>query len=212
MVKYRKTVEVANDDDEAEDGALQGDESALGEEGQLRAVARLARMIGRMSWFAAVGQRLEPSEIEDAELYVSGLGFPDVRVAAVENWRAAEAAAQAPDWSQDWWEAEEQMRKSLLEDALQRNPEHDLMVALTHVSTRAGEVAHGLAAVSAARAGVADQALIKVAAGAAAQAAYQAALVLAAAEDPEHAFAVKFRLFEAGRLPLGIVGNTFNLF
>src|SRR3546814_944480 len=51
-------------------------------EGDLRGVARLAKMIGGMSWFAAVGQPLEPSEIDDAELYVSGLGFPEVRVAA----------------------------------------------------------------------------------------------------------------------------------
>ena len=209
MVKYRKVVEIANDDDFDDEDF---DEASLSDEGDLRGVARLAKMIGGMSWFAAVGQKLEPSEIEDAKLYVSGLGFPEVRVAAVEDWRAAEAAAQAPDWSQDWWEAEEQLRRALLDEALTRNDEHDLMVALTHVSTRAGEVAHGLAAVSAARAGVADQALIKVAAGAAAQAAYQAALVLAAGEDSDHPFAVKFRLFEAGRLPLGIVGSTFNLF
>lgn len=208
MVKFHKVVEVANDDEEDEEiEAL-----SLADDSPLRGVAKLARMIGGMSWFAAVGQPLEPSEIEDAELYVAGLGFPEVRVAAVEDWRAAAAAAQAPDWSQDWWEAEEQMRRALLDEALSRSDEHDLMVALTHVSTRAGEVAHGLAAVSAARGGVADQALIKVAAGAAAQAAYQAALVLAAGEDQDHAFAIKFRLFEAGRLPLGIVGNTFNLF
>lgn len=209
MVKHHKIVEIANDDEDEDDIF---DEAGLSDDSDLRAVAKLAKMIGGMSWFAAVGQPLEPSEIDDAELYVSGLGFPEVRVAAVEDWRGAEAAAQAPDWSQDWWEAEEQMRRALLDEALTRNDEHDLMVALTHVSTRAGEVAHGLAAVSAARGGVADQALIKVAAGAAAQAAYQAALVLAAGEDSEHPFAVKFRLFEAGRLPLGIVGNTFNLF
>src|SRR3546814_3465259 len=154
MVKYRKVVEIANDDED--DEAF--DEAELSDEGDLRGVARLAKMIGGMSWFAAVGQPLEPSEIDDAELYVSGLGFPEVRVAAVEDWRGAEAAAQAPDWSQDWWEAEEQMRRALLDEALTRNDEHDLMVALTHVSTRAGEVAHGLAAVSAARGGVADPA------------------------------------------------------
>ena len=51
-----------------------------------------------------------------------------------------------------------------------------------------------------------------VAAGAAAQAAYQAALVLATDGEADHPFALKFRLFEAGRLPLGITGNTFNLF
>ncbi|WP_298724989.1 hypothetical protein [uncultured Ferrovibrio sp.] len=209
MPKITKIVEVANDDDEMD---AMSDEARGDDLEGLRAVARLSKLCGRISWFSAVGEPLEPSEIADAEAYVSALGFPDVSVAAVEDWRAAAAAAQAPDWSQDWWQAEEQMRKALLEEALSLNPEHDLMVALTHVSTKASEVSHGLAAVSAARAGVADEALIRVAAGAAAQAAYQAALVLAADGDAEHPFAVKFRLFEAGRLPLGIVGNTFNLF
>ncbi|HLT76367.1 MAG TPA: hypothetical protein VKZ87_03175, partial [Ferrovibrio sp.] len=130
MVKFHKVVEVANDDDEDEEL----EHLSLADDGPLRGVARLAKLIGGMSWFAAVGQPLEPSEIEDAELYVAGLGFPDVRVGAVEDWRAAAAAAQAPDWSQDWWEAEEQMRRALLDEALQRSDEHDLMVALTHVS------------------------------------------------------------------------------
>jgi hypothetical protein len=71
---------------------------------------------------------------------------------------------------------------------------------------------HGAAAVAASRSGVADEALIRAAAGAATQGAYHAALVLAAGGDEHHPFAIKFRLFEAGRWPLGIVGATFNLF
>jgi hypothetical protein len=66
--------------------------------------------------------------------------------------------------------------------------------------------------VAAARGGVADMALIRAAAGAATQACYQAALVLAAGAEAEHPFAIKFRLYEAGRWPLGIVGMTFNVF
>ena len=143
-----------------------------------------------------------------------------MQVAGVENWLAASGAAQAPDWDDDWWQAEQQMQNALLEQALTQIDEHDLEVALTHVSTRAGEVAHDHAAKMAARQGVTDPALLKVAAGAAAQAAYQAALVLAArgadgeqdSDEVEHPFAIKFRLFEAGRLPLGITGSTFNLF
>ncbi|WP_341703975.1 hypothetical protein [Ferrovibrio sp.] len=209
--KIHKLVEVANDVDEDEDDST-GLPPMSDELDGLRAVARLAKLAGNIGWFNAVGQPLEPSELADAEAYVAGLGFPDVGVAAVEDWQGAAAAAQAPDWREDWWQAEEQMRQALLGEALAINPEHDLMVALSHVAAKAGEVAHGLAAVSAARHGVADQALIRVAAGAASQAAYQAALVLAADGDAEHPFAVKFRLFEAGRLPLGIVGSTFNIF
>ncbi len=228
MAKVTKIVEIANDDeDDDETGfgedsldALTGiDLDGADDLDGLRAVARLARLVGSLPWFGAVGRKLTAAEINDAEAYVAGIGFAEMQVAGIENWLAAAAAAQAPDWGDDWWQAEQQMQNALLEQALQLNDEHDLDVALAHVSTRAGEVAHEHAAKMAARQGVSDPALLKVAAGAAAQAAYQAALVLAArgadpeadAED-EHPFAIKFRLFEAGRLPLGITGSTFNLF
>jgi hypothetical protein len=223
MAKVTKIVEIANDDeDEDEDGvdALTGIDIA-GEDDLdgLRAVARLAKLVGSMPWFAAVGRKLTAAEINDAEAYVAGIGFAEMQVAGLENWLAASAAAQAPDWGDDWWQTEQQMQTALLDEALQHTDEYDLEVALAHVSTRAGEVAHDHAVKMAARQGVSDPDLLKVAAGAAAQAAYQAALVLAARgggvsddDGEEHPFAIKFRLFEAGRLPLGIVGSTFNLF
>ena len=71
---------------------------------------------------------------------------------------------------------------------------------------------HDAALRAAGQSGVVDPALVRAAAGAATQASYQAALVLAAGEDAEHVFAIKYRLFEAGRWPLGIAGMTFNLF
>lgn len=229
MAKVTKIVEIANDDEDedadifAEDGldALTGIDLENGDDelNGLRAVARLSKLVGSLPWFAAVGRKLTPAEINDAEAYISGIGFDGMQVAGIENWLAASAAAQAPDWGDDWWQAEQQMQTALLDEALQFTDEHDLDVALAHASTRAGEVSHEHAARMAQRQGVSDPALLKVAAGAAAQAAYQAALVLAArsggtADDDgeEHPFAIKFRLFEAGRLPLGITGSTFNLF
>lgn len=227
MAKITKIVEIANDDEDDEEAGFGGDGldtltgidlSAEDDLDGLRAVARLAKLVGSMPWFAAVGRKLTAAEINDAEAYTAGIGFAEMQVAGVENWLAASTAAQAPDWDDDWWQVEQQMQNALLEAALQHTDEHDLEVALTHVSTRAGEVAHEHAAKMAARQGVSDPALLKVAAGAAAQAAYQAALVLAARsldngeDEGDHPFAIKFRLFEAGRLPLGIVGSTFNLF
>ncbi|WP_300296302.1 hypothetical protein [Ferrovibrio sp.] len=212
MAKITKIVEIANDDEDIDDDAFDSESGGIEDLDGLRAVARLAKLVGSLPWFSTVGRPLTPALLRDAEGYVAGLGFPGIGIAGVEDWLAASNAAQAPDWGDDWWQAEEQMRKSLLDDALQLNPEHDLMVALEHVSTRASETAHDRAAASAAKQGVSDPALIQVAAGAAAQAAYQAALVLAADADSDHPFALKFRLFEAGRLPLGITGNTFNLF
>jgi hypothetical protein len=215
MTKIHKILEVANDDEEDEDDfvALGAQDFRTGDDlDGLRAVARLSRLVGSLTWFAAVGRPLTPAELRIAESYVTGIGFEGVHVAGVEHWLAASEAAQAPDFGDDWWQAEEQMRRALFEDALQFNDEHDLEVALQHVSTRAGEVAHERATRAAARHGVSDPALMQVAAGAATQAAYQAALVLAAEAEAEHPFAMKFKLFELGRLPLGLVGNTFNLF
>ena len=87
-----------------------------------------------------------------------------------------------------------------------------MVIALTHVSSTASELVVEAALRAAARSGTTDEGLVRAAAGAAAQACYQAALVLAAEGEPEHAFALKFRLFESGRWPLGIVRNTFHLF
>ncbi|MDP7547839.1 MAG: hypothetical protein QGF20_11140, partial [Alphaproteobacteria bacterium] len=63
-------------------------------------------------------------------------------------------------------------------------------------------------------AGIDDTELIRAAAGAAAQGIYQAGLLLAAEneDDEHHAFALKYRLFESGRWPIGVVGNSFHIF
>ena len=37
-------------------------------------------------------------------------------------------------------------------------------------------------------------------------------MIQAAGAGDDHPFAVKFRLYEAGRWPLGIVGSTFSVF
>ena len=178
----------------------------------LQGLKRLALMTRRLGWFGALGRPLTLAERMDAEAYVAALGFPDVAVAPVADWEEAESCVRNPGWNTDWWEAEEQLRAALLADALARAEEHDLMRALTMVTAAASDTVHGAAEAAAERDGVGDPALIRCAAGAATQAAYQAALVLAAGADDDHAFAAKFRLFAAGRWPLCIVGQTFSLF
>ena len=179
---------------------------------ELAAVSRFARFTKSVSWFAGVGLPLGDSEMQDARDYADALGFPDAGVAGVADWEEAESMAQSPDWNTAWWEAEEQLRAALTAEALERMSEDDFMLAMTNVTAKASDMVHGAAAVAAARAGVSDEALIRAAAGAATQACYQAALVLAADAGEDHAFAIKFRLFEAGRWPLGIVGNTLGIF
>jgi len=196
--------EPANDDEEPEaDDPLGADLLVLG---------RFARMLPSIPWFGVVGDELSATEVANAQAYLDALGFPEAEVADVANWIDAEAAARNPDWNPAWWEAEEQLRMALLDEAGAMHGEEALLIALTHVTSMASDLVQEAASRAATRDGMTDEALIRAAAGAATQAAYQAALVLAAGGEPDHAFALKFRLFEAGRWPLGIVGNTFHLF
>ncbi|WP_416898251.1 MAG: hypothetical protein ACMVY4_00460 [Minwuia sp.] len=179
----------------------------------LAALSRFASTLHHVSWFAAVGERLSDAERADAAGYLLALGFPECDIVPAMDWEEAEAAARNPDWNTAWWEAEEQLRAGLSAQAVEiTGDEEAVLVALTNVTSKASDAVHGAAAVAASRFGVADQSLIRAAAGAATQAAYQAALVIAAAEDEDHAFAQKFQLFQAGRWPLGITGGTFSIF
>jgi hypothetical protein len=196
-------VTAANDDDD-DDG------EELGQD--LLAVGRFAKLISAIPWFSVVGDELSREDLSNARAYLDALGFPDADVADVANWLDAEVAVHNPDWNPEWWEAEEQLRMGLLDDASGLHGEEAMVIALTHVTSVAAEVVQAAAEISARRTGNADEALIRAAAGAATQACYQAALVLAAGGEPDHAFALKFKLFESGRWPLGIVGNTFHLF
>jgi hypothetical protein len=174
------------------------------------ALAGLEHRIALAPWFAAAGEPLESAEREDAERYVTALGLAGVAVAGVADWRRAKAIADDPAWDRRWWDAEERLRIALRSMGRRRFDAAALEAALSRV-TAASDFVHGAAAVACARAGIADPALIKCAAGAATQACYQAALAIAAGAGPEHAFAVKFRLFAAGRWPLGVVGGIFHL-
>lgn len=202
-----------------EDDALEDGDAALD---GLRAVARLAKLLPGIDWFGAAGRPLSAAELNEAESYCAALGFFDTSIGGIATWRQAADAVADPDWSSELWEAEDQAHQALLELAEQFLPVHDLHVALNHVSLRAGELALAKAIDVVARVGLEDEELVKAAGQAAAQAAYQAALVLAVQavgaeitglDDGEsHAFAAKFRLYELGRWPLGLAGNTFSVF
>jgi hypothetical protein len=90
-------------------------------------------------------------------------------------------------------------------------PARALWTALTELTIEAGDLVHGKAAAAAARMGEAAAASIHVAAGAAAQAVYQLALARLT-QDRASPFESKFRLFAAGRWPLGVVGSRLVLF
>jgi hypothetical protein len=172
---------------------------------ELRAEVRAA------SWFAALGEELTEGDRADAEAYAAALGLGSLAIDVAHDWPEAERLLKAPDWSPAWWNREEALRRTLLERAEARYPERALWAALTELTTDAGELVHGKAATAAARMDNAAKASIHVAAGAASQAVYQVA-VARLAGDSASLFESKFRLFAAGRWPLGVVGTRLVLF
>ena len=158
------------------------------------------------SWFAALGEPLTDGDRADAFAYC---GATDVQ--RIDSWPEAEAFLKSPNTPLDWWDREEALRKALLARAEAHHPERGLWTSLTELTTEAGDLVHGKAASAAARMGGAAPASIHVAAGAAAQAVYQLA-VARLAGDSASPFESKFRLFAAGRWPLGVAGSRLVLF
>lgn len=179
---------------------------------ELRPLVRLGRSLRAYPWFARLGQPLGDAEMEAAQDYCSGLGFDGVYIEGVHDWPAARERASADEWNPAWWDAEEQARATLLGQARDLVDHDELTMALSSVTAVAGEICPDAAADAAIRQGFDDQTVILAAGGQATQAAYQAALALVADGDDFHPFALKLKLFEAGRWPLGLVGGSFYLF
>jgi len=158
------------------------------------------------SWFAALGEPLTAGDLADARAYAGA-----IEVVGVKSWPEAEDFLKSSTASLDWWNREEMRRKSLLAEVEARDPGRALWTSLSELTTETGDLVHGKAATAAARAGNAAAASIHVAAGAASQAIYQLAVARLAGKKASP-FESKFRLFAAGRWPLGVVGSRLILF
>ena len=145
----------------------------------LDAVRRFARVAQEIPWFSRVGERISPQDRATAKAYVEALGFPGAEIAEVGDWSEAAIAATNLDVDTPAFEAEEQLRSALTAEALELMDEDLLTFALTHLSGLIAEIVENAAADAALRAGYDDDETIRAAAGAAIQAAHQAALVSA---------------------------------
>ncbi|MAL79032.1 MAG: hypothetical protein CMN55_07940 [Sneathiella sp.] len=178
----------------------------------LRSVVRFNKLIPAVAWFSAIGEPLARSVFPIARAYMDTLGFPAAYVAEVADWEDAAYAAANPEFNSDWWEAEEQLRMALTDAALELMSEEDLTLALTHVSATASKVITDAFEAVTDDAGIDDQELVRAAIGSAVQACHQAALVLAAGEEDDHPFALKYRLYEQGHWPIALTGGSFHIF
>jgi len=177
----------------------------------LARVRALAAELAGGSWFSACGEPLLPQERTETERYLTALGLDTPAIAGVPGWNEAAAIAQRQDWSHAWWEAEEHAALDLKRSAIAAFGETPLLAALSAVAEAASAL-HGHAALAAARAGIADPSLSRVAAGAAAIACHQMGLVLACGLGEDHPLAIKYRLFAGGRWLLGLFGERCYLF
>lgn len=187
------------------------DRIAIGAAPRLDRVRRLATELAQAPWFAACGEALTPAENDEAALYLSGLDLPALPIAGIADWGSAATTSQRADWSRAWWEAEDRAAKALHGEAARAMGEATLLAALSTI-TEAATGLHGLAALAAARTGIADPALSRVAAGAAALACHHAGLARAAGAPETHALLAKYHLFAGGRWLLGVMGECCYVF
>jgi hypothetical protein len=167
--------------------------------------------LGRAPWFTSCGNPHTPDELAAARRYLEGLGMPAMPIERVVHWTDAAATIQRPDWSQDWWRADDAAAKALHQSAARLLGETPLLVSLSAV-TLAAQKLHANASVAVAGAGLDDPTLSRVAAGAAALACHQMGLAIAAQGGAEHPLALKYRLFAGGRWLLGVMGDRCYLF
>ncbi|MBT5187011.1 MAG: hypothetical protein HOH19_03135 [Kordiimonadaceae bacterium] len=175
-------------------------------------VARFADLIKATNWFHHIGEPVSDKLLKTSRDYLDALGFPDTYPAEVADWQDAIICIETNDWNSPAWEAEEQLAASLINETLEFIEEDVLEVALTNITSKASEQITLALEDASAKWGLDDEELLRAAMGQAVQTCYQAALVIAAGEEENHPFALKFRLYEMGHWPLGIAGNTLNIF
>ncbi len=178
----------------------------------LMLVARFAELLKTTKWFHHIGEPLQQGTISAAREYLDLLGFPESYPAEVPDWEDAISCLETNDWNSPAWEAEEQLAASLINEALEFIEEDVLEVALTNITSKASVYITDAVESASMRWGIDDEEILRAAIGQAVQCCYQAALVIAAGEEESHPFAQKFRLYESGHWPLGVAGNTLNIF
>ena len=219
----------APDEEAISDIALEALEAELP---ALTVLRDFANRASRLSWFTELGEPLDNDCLDVVTLYLEGLGLPEASPAPLLDWRDAADAAQSMDINSEAWEIEEQFRAAATAEALTLISEEGLGIMLTHLASSLSEdVANCVEEALYMADEASSEALTNLAAGAAQQAVHGAALSLAAyaahvlKADPHieaievdnddianHPLMLRFRLFEMGRWPVSLIGNSLNLF
>lgn len=157
-------------------------------------------------WFSRLARPLSADEAGSASAYACSLGLAP-ECAVITDWREVERIARDPRSADGWWNHEEAERIRLTRETASRLGEELLLEALTTAVEGHAESTYACAL----QAG-GDDALARVASGAALMALHNRALALLAGLGAEHVFMQKYALFASGRWPLGTQGTTLTLF
>lgn len=156
------------------------------------------------SWFVAVGTALSGAETDEALSFARGLNIPADSVTWVPDWPSVLRVTRDSSLDTVCWDTEVSLYRSIREEVLASKQNDQVLTALSEVAQVAGDVTLAAALASLSGAGMADPGLARVASGAASMAAHHAAVTMMIGADSDHPFLTKLRLFEAGRLIIGI--------
>lgn len=178
----------------------------------LKSVAPFVEVAKNVRWFRALGERPDAAVRQYARDYADILGFPEAEPVFLPDWEDAAFAAENPEYNSPAWEAEEQLRAALTTDVLAAVDEDVLQMVMTDIAKSITEVIDESADEAREYMRIDDGEFVQAAAGAAAQACYQAALVGMAGAEGDHPFVRRFQIFEAGHWPIAILGTSFLIF
>jgi len=168
--------------------------------------------LAALSWFSSVGQPPTEAEAAEARAYLTGVdaGAPGA-LRWVADWAEAERVLRDPAGA-DWWAAEARLHAATLAALGPVAKSAAFAGALNEAVHGVSDIVMGAAALAAARAGLAEQAVIRVAAGAAGETAEQVMALRLAGLAADHPFEIKRRLYAGGRWLLGMVGGALVVF
>lgn len=178
----------------------------------LKAVAPFLTLASNVRWFRTLGEDPDRRTVDLASAYANALGFPEAYPAFMADWEEAADAAENTEVNSPAWEAEEQLRATLTNDALDVLDEQTLEMVMTHVAQGTSDAIESAAMEAAQELRIFDEEFVRATTGAAVQATYQAALAAMTGAEEDHPFVLRFQLFEKGRWPIGIIGNSFLVF
>lgn len=178
----------------------------------LKAFRPFVDMACNAPWFRTIGEEPGRQQVRLAELYAVDMGFPDAMPAFLGDWQEVSEAVLAHDYNSPAWEAEEQIRAGLAADLVELVGEDVATMLMTYLSEQLAPHLEEAAAEAAEHLRIDDEGFVTAMVGAGVQAAHMAAMVILCEREDNHPSARKYALFEEGRWPIGIIGNSVMVF